>query len=242
MRILHICSPGASREHGVSEPVHPESLALLPHRVVRARLDGALVQAPEADVVVFDAVNDLARCPRIVSHLRTLGIEAPVLAVIGESGLVAASPSWGVADVLLPTAGPAEVDARLRLAAAAPSAAEDGGTEATPGVHTFGDLSLSEESFTATVRGRTVDLTFKEFELLRFFVQNPGRAFTRDRLLQDVWDRDDFGGTRTVDVHVRRLRAKLGPEHEALIATVRNVGYRFDPVPLTDSEEDPADA
>jgi DNA-binding response OmpR family regulator len=75
-----------------------------------------------------------------------------------------------------------------------------------------------------------LDLTFKEFELLKFLAQHPGRVFTRAQLLQEVWGYDYFGGTRTVDVHVRRLRAKLGPEHEALIGTVRNVGYRFVPV------------
>ena len=77
------------------------------------------------------------------------------------------------------------------------------------------------------MRGRVLDLTFKEFELLKFLAQHPGRVFTRAQLLQEVWGYDYFGGTRTVDVHVRRLRAKLGAEHEALIGTVRNVGYRF---------------
>ena len=72
-----------------------------------------------------------------------------------------------------------------------------------------------------------LDLTFKEFELLKFLAQHPGRVFTRAQLLQEVWGYDYYGGTRTVDVHVRRLRAKLGPEHETLIGTVRNVGYRF---------------
>jgi len=75
-----------------------------------------------------------------------------------------------------------------------------------------------------------LDLTFKEFELLKFLAQHPGRVFTRAQLLQEVLGYDYFGGTRTVDVHVRRLRAKLGPEHDALIGTVRNVGYRFVPV------------
>ena len=77
--------------------------------------------------------------------------------------------------------------------------------------------------------GRSLDLTYKEFELLKYLAQHPGRVFTRAQLLQEVWGYDYFGGTRTVDVHVRRLRAKLGTEHEALIGTVRNVGYRFVP-------------
>ena len=74
---------------------------------------------------------------------------------------------------------------------------------------------------------RPLDLTFKEFELLKFLAQHPGRVFSRQQLLQEVWGYDYFGGTRTVDVHVRRLRAKLGPDNETLIGTVRNVGYRF---------------
>ena len=79
-----------------------------------------------------------------------------------------------------------------------------------------------------------LDLTYKEFELLKCLAQHAGRVFTRAQLLQEVWGYDYFGGTRTVDVHVRRLRAKLGPEHEAMIGTVRNVGYRFvaPPAPL----------
>ena len=79
-----------------------------------------------------------------------------------------------------------------------------------------------------------LDLTFKEFELLKFLAQHPGRVFTRAHLLQEVWGYDYFGGTRTVDVHVRRLRAKLGAEHESLIGTVRNVGYRFVPLKTGD--------
>ena len=93
-----------------------------------------------------------------------------------------------------------------------------------------GDLAIDEATYSARLRARALDLTFKEFELLKFLAQHPGRVFTRAHLLQEVWGYDYFGGTRTVDVHVRRLRAKLGAEHEALIGTVRNVGYRFVPL------------
>jgi DNA-binding winged helix-turn-helix (wHTH) protein len=86
---------------------------------------------------------------------------------------------------------------------------------------------VDEATYSAKLKGRVLDLTFKEFELLKYLAQHPGRVFTRAQLLQEVWGYDYFGGTRTVDVHVRRLRAKLGPEHESLIGTVRNVGYRF---------------
>jgi DNA-binding response OmpR family regulator len=102
-----------------------------------------------------------------------------------------------------------------------------------------GDLAIDEATYQAKVGGAPLDLTFKEFELLKFLAQHPGRVFTRAQLLQEVWGYDYFGGTRTVDVHVRRLRAKLGPEREALIGTVRNVGYKFVAqavTPLPDSE------
>src|SRR5919112_1872084 len=89
-------------------------------------------------------------------------------------------------------------------------------------------LVIDEHSYSAKLRGRTLDLTYKEFELLKYLAQHPGRVFSRAQLLQEIWGYDYFGGTRTVDVHVRRLRAKLGTEHEALIGTVRNVGYKLD--------------
>ena len=92
-----------------------------------------------------------------------------------------------------------------------------------------GDLVIDEATYSRAGRGRLLDLTYKEFELLKHLAQHPGRVFTRAQLLQEVWGYDYFGGTRTVDVHVRRLRAKLGPEYDVLIGTVRNVGYRFVP-------------
>jgi DNA-binding response OmpR family regulator len=90
----------------------------------------------------------------------------------------------------------------------------------------LGPLMLDTDTYQVTVAGRGLDLTYKEFELLRYLASRPGRVFTRPALLREVWGYDFYGGTRTVDVHVRRLRSKLGPEHEALIETVRGVGYR----------------
>ena len=90
----------------------------------------------------------------------------------------------------------------------------------------LGELVIDEGTYTARLRGRPLDLTYKEFELLKYLAQHAGRVFTRAQLLQEVWGYDFFGGTRTVDVHVRRLRAKLGTEYESLIGTVRNVGYK----------------
>lgn len=91
----------------------------------------------------------------------------------------------------------------------------------------FKDLTLDLATYQATVAGSPVDLTFMEYELLRFFVAHPARVWSREQLLQRVWGYDYFGGARTVDVHVRRLRAKLGEERASWITTVRSVGYRF---------------
>jgi DNA-binding response OmpR family regulator len=91
----------------------------------------------------------------------------------------------------------------------------------------LGDLRIDTDTYKVTAAGRALDLTFKEFELLRFLATHPGRVYTRPALLREVWGYDFYGGTRTVDVHVRRLRAKLGADHEQLIETVRSVGYRI---------------
>jgi DNA-binding response OmpR family regulator len=90
----------------------------------------------------------------------------------------------------------------------------------------LGACAINSDTYQVTIDGRPLDLTYKEFELLKFLAQHPGRVFTRGALLREVWGYDFYGGTRTVDVHIRRLRAKLGPEHEHLIETVRGVGYR----------------
>ncbi|MEN6583544.1 MAG: response regulator transcription factor [Armatimonadota bacterium] len=88
-------------------------------------------------------------------------------------------------------------------------------------------LVIDTESFEVTIDGRQLSLTFKEFELLRFLAAHPGRVHTREALLNQVWGYEYFGGLRTVDVHVRRIRAKLGLKHENLIQTVHGVGYKF---------------
>jgi DNA-binding response OmpR family regulator len=209
-----------------SDEVLP-ALGLLLHSVRVAPAEGsALIDAPPCDIVLVDARRDLAQAKSLCRLLRTTGLDAPLFAIVTEGGLAALTAEWGLDDVLLQTAGPAEVEARLRLAFGRLQAAEE---EEIPGEIRNGELTIDEATYSARLRGRVLDLTFKEFELLKYLAQHPGRVFTRAQLLQEVWGYDYFGGTRTVDVHVRRLRAKLGPEHESLIGTVRNVGYRFVP-------------
>jgi DNA-binding response OmpR family regulator len=202
------------------------ALALLPHTVRVLPAEGtALLEAPPVDLVLVDGRQDLAKARDLTRLLRTLGTASPVLLILTEGGLSVAHVDWGFDDLLLNTAGPAEVEARLRLAIARLQQQSDD----EPDAHVIrsGEVTVDDVTYTAKLGGRPLDLTFKEFELLKYLAQHPGRVFTREQLLQEVWGYDYFGGTRTVDVHVRRLRAKLGPEHEQLIGTVRNVGYRF---------------
>lgn len=197
------------------------ALGLLSHRVRSIPAEPAsLINAPAADVILVDARQDLASAKSLCKILNTTGVNVPLVLVLTEGGLTAVSADWGVDDVLLEAAGPAEVDARIRLVIGRQAQEKSSSKIQASGV------IIDEASYSAKVHGRPLDLTFKEFELLRFLATHPSRVFTREQLLSEVWGYDYFGGTRTVDVHVRRLRAKLG-DLESLIGTVRNVGYRF---------------
>ena len=214
------------------------ALDLLGHGVRTAPRDvRSLLEGAEPEVVLVDARADLAGAKATCRVLRTTGLAVPLLAILTEGGLAAVTSEWGVDDVVLVTSGPAEVEARLRLAIGRLGSTGDEAGDA--GVVRAGELLIDPQTYSAKIKGRPLDLTYKEFELLRFLAQHPGRVFTRDQLLREVWGYDYFGGTRTVDVHVRRLRAKLGSEHEALIGTVRQVGYKFvSPPSRTVTEEE----
>jgi DNA-binding response OmpR family regulator len=210
-----------------SEQVALPALALLSHRVRYIPAEPAsLVSAPDHDLVFLDARKDLSSAKAMARILISTGISAPLIIILAEGGLAAMNHEWGSSDIILDSAGPAEVEARIRLAIAKYRAEKDVGTINSSGV------VIDESSYSAKVHGKPLDLTYKEFELLKFLAQHPGRVFSRDQLLSEVWGYDYFGGSRTVDVHIRRLRAKLG-DLEGLISTVRNVGYRFNP---TDSD------
>jgi DNA-binding response OmpR family regulator len=197
------------------------ALGLLSHRVRQIPAEPAnLVNAPGHDLIFLDARQDLAAAKSLAKILVATGIGAPLIVVVTEGGLAAISSDWGASDIVLEGAGPGELDARIRMAIGKANQ-----FERSTQIHASG-IVIDEASYSAKVSGRTLDLTFKEFELLRFLAQHTGRVFTRDQLLSEVWGYDYFGGTRTVDVHIRRLRAKLG-DFESLIGTVRNVGYRF---------------
>ncbi|NDE40328.1 MAG: DNA-binding response regulator [Actinobacteria bacterium] len=212
--------------HGASAEVLP-ALGLLQHtvRILPAEAS-VLVDAPEVDVLLIDARRELPAAKALTKLITTTGIGCPIIAITTEGGLSAFNADWGINDVMLDTAGPAEVDARIRIVLGK-QAASDLHNDPHSGEIRSGDVSIDESTYTARLKGEVLDLTFKEFELLKYLAQHPGRVFTRAQLLQEIWGYDYFGGTRTVDVHIRRLRSKLGPEFEAIIGTVRNVGYRF---------------
>lgn len=199
------------------------ALEFLDHTLAHAPLSG---DAPEdvgrADVVLIDATGDLARASWTCRAIGAGDLDRPILAVIDGGGLAALKLSWGFDDWVLPQAQPAEVETRLRLL----GERRAGGQSRAANV---GDLSIDQDTYVVRLRGRPLDLTYREFELLKYLASNPGRVFTRDQLLLEVWGYDYYGGTRTVDVHIRRLRAKLGAEYETLIGTVRGVGYKLEP-------------
>jgi len=226
--VIHILVLSSARDAALP------TLELLGHHVQTIPAEPAqLVKAPRADVILLDARTDLVAAKSLCRILTTTGLEAPLLLVVTEGGMAAVAADWGVADVILSTAGPAETEARLRLAVGRTAAAASEPVR----VQTSG-LTIDESSYSARLHGKPLDLTYKEFQLLHFLAMHPSRVFTREQLLSEVWGYDYFGGTRTVDVHVRRLRAKLG-EFEQLIGTVRNVGYRFN---VTDDDESEAAA
>lgn len=203
------------------------SLSLLPHTLQTISFDaGELAAVDNYDLLLLDARSDLIAARSMARILQAIGAERPVLLMVKESALATITEDWGIRDFVLDTAGPNELETRIRLSLNRLDNGHHAAVVAT-------GLTIDVESFTARINGRALDLTFKEFELLRYLVDNPGRVFSRDQLLSEVWGYDYFGGTRTVDVHIRRLRSKLG-ELESLIGTVRNVGYRLNRPGLDD--------
>lgn len=147
--------------------------------------------------------------------------ELPLLALLKEEQVSELPLIKGLEDFLVTPASPEMVEARIRFLLRRLNHAAPG-----TGIR-IGALALDVDRYEVTLDGQPLELTYKEFELMKFLATHPGRVFSRDQLLNQVWGYDFIGGTRTVDVHIRRLRAKLGPKYASLIDTVRNVGYKF---------------
>jgi DNA-binding response OmpR family regulator len=176
--------------------------------------------APSHDLVFLDAKRDLAAAKSLARVMRTTGLSVPLIVVVTEGGLAAMSHEWGADDIILESAGPGEIEARIRLALSRNKSESNDELISSAGV------VVDEASYSARVDGRPMDLTLIEFELLKYLMQHPGRVFSRAQLLSEVWGYGYAGETRTVDVHIRRLRAKLG-DRGGLIGTEYGRGYRF---------------
>jgi DNA-binding response OmpR family regulator len=170
------------------------------------------------------AIFDLGEAPdlalRVASKLKD-DLAVPILIVVNRTLTADLDGEAGFDDFILTPIDPVELRIRLRRLGAVES------IESGDPVLRFQDLELNTATYQAKVAGDPKDLTYMEYELLRFLVENPNRVWSREQILSKVWGYDYFGGSRTVDVHVRRLRAKLGEERASWITTVRSVGYRF---------------
>ncbi|MCX5744348.1 MAG: response regulator transcription factor [Proteobacteria bacterium] len=223
MRVIVICS----------EPESGSALALtlgeLGCRVTMARFDlggmgedAALASRPP-HVIVVEAGDDLPRAQRAIKRLRDGGgplVEVPILLAVSVGRLSGLDFSIGFDDFVLLPLVPAELYARIRQLDWRTA------TFGSDEVMKIDDLVIDIAGYEVRIGGRRIELTHQEFELLRYLAQHRGRVFTREALLERAWGYRYVGGTRTVDIHVRRVRSKLG-DPGALIETVRNVGYKM---------------
>jgi DNA-binding response OmpR family regulator len=207
---------GAERE--VAATALHSDLRSLGYQVATLPLD-RIGERPAASVAVLATEGAMAACARASEEIRSSSEDAvPILWVVDPPDLGTLERHNGLFDdfVRIPYATP-ELDARLRRLR------RDAGGDTE--VVRIGRLEMDPASYRASVEGRPLKLTYMEYELLRYLASRPGRIHTREAILRGVWGYDYYGGMRTVDVHVRRLRAKLGQEHARMIETVRGVGY-----------------
>jgi DNA-binding response OmpR family regulator len=203
------------------------ALSTMPHQLHPASLElAALFDTGPRDVVIIDARTELVTARTLCRLITSTGIDQPLTAVFTEAGLIAVNTDWGLDAILLPHSSPAELDARLRLLPPFHLAGEPAPTIRRTRPLVLGELTIDQDTHTVQLRGTPLTLTYLEFELLAYLARHPGQIFTRTQLLARVWGRHTYTGTRTIDVHIRRLRAKLGPHHH-ILCTVRNTGYQL---------------
>lgn len=190
-----------------------------------ATADGAIHHEPAGGwvgaVIACDTEPETAWA--VCRSLRKRDVPVPLIVLVNGSQLSDLDMRHDLFDdFCLTPFHPSELEARVKHLVR-----RQGVAEARPEVVEHNGLVLNLETYQASIAGRPLDLTYMEYELLKFLAQHPGKVFTREMLLSRVWGYEYYGGARTVDVHIRRLRAKLGEEHASLIQTVRSVGYRF---------------
>jgi DNA-binding response OmpR family regulator len=171
----------------------------------------------DADMLLVELGDQPMRRLREVTRIVEV-IGLPIVLVVSADQLALMESTPGIADFATSPVDPLELRLRLQRLTV------DASNEA---LVVFKDLELNPLNYQATLASVPIDLTFMEYELLRFLVENPVRVWSREQLLSKVWGYEYYGGARTVDVHIRRLRSKLGEERASWITTVRSVGYRF---------------
>lgn len=226
MRVVVLCGEPETAERdpeSVPSVLRDLGCAVTAGRFDLGDLDEAeLAKRPPA-IVIVDAGDELERGHRCLRKLGSYAplAEVPAILAVTVARLPALDFSVGAADFVLKPIVPAELYARLR------QVDWKSATFGSDEVIKIDELFIDVAGYEAHVGGRRLELTHQEFELLRFLAQNRGKVFTREQLLQKVWGYQYYGGSRTVDIHVRRVRAKLGPVAGGLIETVRNVGYKL---------------
>jgi DNA-binding response OmpR family regulator len=184
----------------------------------------AAAQRPPTLALLAATAAERPAADALCSDLRALDElhETPILIATGLAALAGEVPPAAADEVLVAPWSAAELAMRIARATRRLGLAGDRDVVRIAG------LEIDFTTYQVTIDGKPVDFTYMEYELLRFFVTHPNRVFSREALLSRVWGYDFYGETRTVDVHVRRVRAKLGVEHASRILTVRSVGYRFE--------------
>jgi DNA-binding response OmpR family regulator len=171
----------------------------------------------DADILLVELGDQPMRRLREVTRIVEV-IGLPIVLVVSADQLALMESTAGIADFAIMPFDPLELRLRVQRLLVDASNSE---------LVVFKDLELNPLNYQATLASVPIDLTFMEYELLRFLVENPVRVWSREQLLSKVWGYEYYGGARTVDVHIRRLRSKLGEERASWITTVRSVGYRF---------------
>ncbi|NQW16016.1 MAG: response regulator transcription factor [Chloroflexi bacterium] len=207
---------------GDSSELEQELLELNPQYFISrmATTDSGWNRPGNADIGLIVATNGANESLKAAAVI-TRDLSLPTVVLLPSPGLFDLDVSGSIYELAFHPCSPEEIEIRIQ------AAIERSGGAKNVNRITNGELAMDIERYEVTIANKRVDLTFKEYELLKVLVANPGRVFSREALLREVWEYDYFGGTRTVDVHVRRVRAKTNDARYHFIETVRNVGYRF---------------
>jgi DNA-binding response OmpR family regulator len=197
---------------------------VLPGKYPDIEIDVIARQAPDIILLLLTSRDEtiLPACETLVQE-DTLPPKTALIALMTENIMGFITPDLSFSDIIVVPYNRAELDFRLRRVL--DRYHRNNGTN----VITIDDLTISLDSYEVRIDGKPVLFSLKEYKLLKYLVTHPGCVFTRDVLLSNVWEFDYLGGTRTVDVHIRRIRAKIGDLNEDYIKTVRGVGYVFRP-------------